>query len=75
MARHSAAAELVPSRVVECEAGLKVTELTLEFLARHGFAADQASDLARFVLSGAVMLVSTQPGIEITEPDERTEWV
>jgi len=73
MRLHPAAAELVPSRVVECEAGLNVTELTLGFLAGHGFDPGQASDLARFVLSSAVMLVSTQPGIEVTEPHERAE--
>jgi AcrR family transcriptional regulator len=73
MACHPAVAELVPSRVVECEAGLTVTELTLGFLARHGFAPGQAADLGRFILASAVMLVSTQPGIDIAEPDERVE--
>ena len=73
MRRHPAAAELVPSRVVECEAGLNVTESTLEFLARQGFEPGQASDLARFVLCSAVMLVSAQPGIEIPEPHERAD--
>ncbi|MFZ0089204.1 MAG: TetR/AcrR family transcriptional regulator C-terminal domain-containing protein [Solirubrobacteraceae bacterium] len=73
MRRHPAAAELVPSRVVECDAGLNVTELTLGFLADQGFEPAQAADLARFVLCSAVMLVSTQPGIEILEPGERAE--
>ncbi len=73
MRPHPAVAELVPLRVLECEAGRVVTELTLGFLARHGFEPGEASDLARFILSGAVMLVSTQAGIEIPEPDERAE--
>lgn len=73
MRPHPAVAELVPTRVLECEAGRELTELTLGFLARHGFEPGQASDLARFVLSSAVMLVSTQAGIEIPEPDERAE--
>ena len=73
MRLHPGAAELVPSRVVECEAGLTVTELTLGFLAGHGFEPEQAADVARFVLSSAVMLVSTQAGIEITDPGERAE--
>jgi AcrR family transcriptional regulator len=73
MRRHPAAAELVPSRVLECEAGLNVTELTLVFLAGHGFEPAQASDLARYVLCSAVMLVSTQPGIQIPEAHQRAE--
>jgi AcrR family transcriptional regulator len=73
MAPHPAVAELVPTRVIECEAGCDVTELTLGFLARHGFDPAQASDLGRFVLSSAVMLVSTQAGIEIPQAAERAE--
>jgi TetR/AcrR family tetracycline transcriptional repressor len=73
MQPHPAVAELVPTRVIECEAGRDVTELTLGFLARQGFHPSQASDLARFVLSSAVMLVTTQAGIEIPGHDERTE--
>jgi TetR/AcrR family tetracycline transcriptional repressor len=73
MQPHPAVAELVPTRVIECEAGRDVTELTLGFLARQGFDPAQAADLGRFVLASAVMLVTTQAGIEIPEPDERTE--
>jgi TetR/AcrR family tetracycline transcriptional repressor len=73
MQPHPAVAELVPTRVVECEAGRDVTELTLGFLAQHGFDPSQASDLGRFVLSSAVMLVTTQAGIEIPGHDERAE--
>jgi AcrR family transcriptional regulator len=73
MRRHPAVADLVPSRVVESESGLSVTELTLGFLAERGFEPEQAADLARFVLCAAVMLVTTQPGIEIAEPEERAE--
>ncbi len=73
MQPHPAVAELVPTRVLECEAGRDVTELTLGFLAQQGFDRSQASDLARFVLSSAVMLVTTQAGIEIPGHDERAE--
>jgi TetR/AcrR family transcriptional regulator, tetracycline repressor protein len=73
MRPHPAVAELVPTRVVECEAGRDVTELTLGFLAQQGFDPSQASDLGRFVLSSAVMLVTTQAGIEIPGHDERAE--
>jgi TetR/AcrR family tetracycline transcriptional repressor len=73
MQPHPAVAELVPTRVLQCEAGREVTELTLGFLARHGFDPAQASDLGRFVLSSAVMLVTTQAGIEIPGHVERAE--
>jgi TetR/AcrR family transcriptional regulator, tetracycline repressor protein len=71
--RHPAVAELAPTRVVACEAGLHLTELTLEFLARRGFEPEAASNLAGFVLCSAVMLVTTQPGIEIAGAEERAE--
>jgi TetR/AcrR family transcriptional regulator, tetracycline repressor protein len=73
MQPHPAVAELVPMRVIECDAGRDVTELTLGFLARQGFDPAQAADLGRFVLSSAVMLVTTQAGIEIPGLDERAE--
>jgi TetR/AcrR family tetracycline transcriptional repressor len=73
MRPHPAVAELVPTRVIECEAGRDVTERTLGFLVQQGFDPEQASDLGRFVLSSAVMLVTTQAGIEIPEPGKRTE--
>ena len=73
MERHPAAAGLVPNRVLSCEAGLNITEFTLALLAGHGFSSAHASDLARFVLSSAVMLVSTQAGILIPDPDQRAE--
>jgi AcrR family transcriptional regulator len=73
MSRHPAVADLMPSRALENEAGLAVTELTLGYLARRGFSSDQAAEIARFVLCSAVMMVTTQPGIKIPEPDERAE--
>ncbi|MDQ6777296.1 MAG: TetR family transcriptional regulator [Actinomycetota bacterium] len=73
MRPHPAVAELVPTRVLDCEAGREVTELTLGFLAERGFAPDHAADLALFVLSSAVMLVSTQTGNDIPEAEERAE--
>lgn len=73
MRRHPAVAVLAPSRVVECEPGLAVTERTLAFLVGQGFGPDRAAELARFVLCSAVMLVSTQPGAEIAEAGERDE--
>jgi TetR/AcrR family tetracycline transcriptional repressor len=73
MSRHPTVAELVPSRVMSCEAGLHVTELTLGFLGDRGFEPGHASDLAVFLLCSAVMLVSTQAGIDIPDARERAE--
>jgi AcrR family transcriptional regulator len=73
MAPHPAVAELVPTRVLESEAGREVTELTLGFLAERGFAPEHASDLGLFILSSAVMLVTTQTGVETPELEERAE--
>jgi TetR/AcrR family tetracycline transcriptional repressor len=73
MRPHPAVAELVPNRVLDCEAGREVTELTLGFLAERGFEPGHAADLALFVLSSAVMLVSTQTGNDIPEAEERAE--
>jgi AcrR family transcriptional regulator len=73
MRRHPAVADLMPGRVMETDAGLEVTEATLGYLARRGFSSEQAVEIARFVLSSAVMMVTSQPGIKIPEPDERAE--
>jgi AcrR family transcriptional regulator len=73
MRRHAAVAELVPKRVLECEAGLHVTELTLGFLAGHGFEPGHAADLARFVLCAAVMLVTARPDLANPDPEELAE--
>jgi AcrR family transcriptional regulator len=73
MRRHPAVADLMPSRALETEAGLEVTEVTLGYLAGRGFSPEQAADIGRFVLCSAVMMVTTQPGIKIPEPDERAE--
>lgn len=71
--RHPSVAQLAPTRVVECESGLAVTEKTLAFLSQQGFDPPRAAEMARFVLLNAMMLVSTQPGVNICEPTERAE--
>ncbi len=75
MRRHPAIAPLAPTRVVECEAGLSVTEQTLAFLDRRGFDPSRAAEVARFVLCSAVMLVDSQPGAYIVEAVEREEML
>jgi TetR/AcrR family transcriptional regulator, tetracycline repressor protein len=73
MRRHPALATFVPSRVVECDAGLSVTERTLAFLAHRGFTPSSSAEVARFLLSSAVMIVDSQPGAEIAGLEEREE--
>ncbi len=73
MSDHPAVAELVPARTLHSEAGLAVTEQTLAFLAGQGFAPARAADLAWYVLSAAVMLVSTMIGADIPQEKARAE--
>ncbi|MGH2862375.1 MAG: TetR/AcrR family transcriptional regulator [Solirubrobacteraceae bacterium] len=73
MREHPAVAELVPFRVMSNDAGLGITERTLTFLVERGLEPAQASDVARFMLNSAVMLVSTQPGVEIPDREQRIE--
>jgi TetR/AcrR family tetracycline transcriptional repressor len=73
MRRHPAIATLLASRVVECESGLAITERTLAFLADRGFDPARGAEVARFVLCSAVMMVDTQPGVEIGAVDDREE--
>jgi AcrR family transcriptional regulator len=73
MRRHPAVAELVPKRVIECEPGLYVTDLTLGFLAGHGFQPAHAADLARYVLCAVVMLVTATPELAHPDASERAE--
>ncbi len=71
MRRHPAVAALVPTRVVECEPGLAVTERTLALLDEQGFEVAAAAEVARYVLCSAVTLVSQQPGAEVLPPEDR----
>jgi TetR/AcrR family transcriptional regulator, tetracycline repressor protein len=73
MRRHPALATFVPLRVVECDAGLSVTERTLAFLADRGFTPSRSAEVARFLLSSAVMIVDSQPGAEIAGLEQREE--
>ena len=73
MRRHPAVAASLPSRVVECEAGLSITERTLAFLAGRGFDPARAAEVARFVLCSAVMLVDSEPGAAIPAAAQRED--
>ena len=73
MRRHPAVAPLAPQQVLQCDAGLDVTERTLTLLSDLGFGPQQASTIAKFVLCSAVMLVDSEPGVEVPDGDLRSE--
>jgi TetR/AcrR family tetracycline transcriptional repressor len=68
--RHPMVATLLPSRFVESDASLELTEWSLDVLARLGFA-DRAADLAKWLCGSAMTLVTNQPGIAIPDPAVR----
>jgi len=70
---HPALAMWAPFRVTECEPGLEVTESTLDLLGRVGMGPEKAAEVARYILSAAVMLVSSQPGLAIADASLREE--
>ncbi len=70
---HPTLAVLAPFRAVECEAGLDITEDALRALSELGFTPRQSAFAARMALTSAIMLVSTQPGIESPDNEEREE--
>jgi hypothetical protein len=73
LGKHPAAAELVFSRILVTEPGLRLTEFTLTLLEDAGFTRDQAADLARMGLQTATMLVTQRPGAESQAAREERE--
>ena len=71
--QHPAIAPFAPTRVIECEAGLAITERTLDLLGRAGYDEARASGAARFLLCTAIMLVTSQPGVMMTDEAERAQ--
>jgi AcrR family transcriptional regulator len=67
---HPTLAALAPMRVIECEAGRDLTEGALSLLSQLGLSVRQSAFAARMALTSAIMLVSTQPGVEF--PDEKS---
>lgn len=68
---HPVLAPLAPPRFIDSPAGLAITERTLEQLARIGYDERRAVDAARLLMSTALMLVSSLPGISIPDADVR----
>jgi TetR/AcrR family transcriptional regulator, tetracycline repressor protein len=73
MREHPALARRVPYRVLICEAGLVLCDRALALLAVIGFDAAVSSHVATFLLNGVVMLVDSQPGVDVPEVEARAE--
>ena len=72
---HPSLAALAPTRVIDCEAGLAITEQVLTLLHLVGYDELRAADAARFLLSTAVMLVTSLPGSAMVDDDERSQFM
>jgi len=72
---HPALAALAPMRVLECEAGLDITEDALAMLCDMGLTPRQAAFAARMALTSAIMLVSTMPGVQLPDDESRDEML
>jgi TetR/AcrR family tetracycline transcriptional repressor len=71
--RHPGCAALTPLAVLGCRSGLGITERALERFAEFGLPPDRAADLAHFLLSTCITLVSTEPGGHVIGPEEEKE--
>jgi TetR/AcrR family tetracycline transcriptional repressor len=70
---HPAAPQLLIHSEKNTEAALNATEAALELLRSAGFSPQDASALARAALWTGIMLVMSEPGIELIDDAERTE--
>jgi AcrR family transcriptional regulator len=70
---HPAAPQLLMDSVNPSEARLNATEVALDLLLSAGFSPWDASMIARTALWTGIMLVVSQPGIELIDNAERTE--
>jgi AcrR family transcriptional regulator len=70
---HPAAPQLLLHSKKTTDAGLKVTELTLDILRTAGFSPEDASFATRSALWTGISMVMSEPGIESLDEAERTE--
>jgi AcrR family transcriptional regulator len=70
---HPAAAQLLASSEKNNESALNATEFTLDILRTAGFSPLDASAIARSALWTGLMLVMSEPGIELIDEAARTE--
>jgi TetR/AcrR family transcriptional regulator, tetracycline repressor protein len=70
---HPAAAQLLASSAKNNESALNATEVTLDILRTAGFSPLDASAIARSALWTGLMLVMSEPGIELIDETARVE--
>ena len=70
---HPAAPQLLAQSAKNSEAAMNATEVALELLRTAGFSPQDASAIARTALWTGIMLVMSEPGIELLGGEERTE--
>jgi TetR/AcrR family tetracycline transcriptional repressor len=70
---HPSAAGLLLQSDKQNESALRATEVTLDVLRGAGFDPKHASEIARSTLWTGLMLVMSEPGIDMLAPDDRAE--
>ena len=73
--QHPAIAALAPFRVIDCDAGLAITEKVLSLLGAAGYDEAASADAARLLLNTVVMLVTSQPGASVPDEAERSQMM
>jgi AcrR family transcriptional regulator len=67
---HPSSANLLSTRTVSTEGGLRATEVVLDILRRGGFSPAEATQIARHAVSAIANLVSGEPGV-VTRGESR----
>lgn len=70
---HPSAAGLLLQSEKQNESALRATEVTLDVLRGAGFDPKHASEIARSTLWTGLMLVMSEPGIDMLAPEDRAE--
>jgi TetR/AcrR family transcriptional regulator, tetracycline repressor protein len=66
---HPAAAGLARARILSSRAGLALAERVLGLLDEAGFSAEEAAEIAGYLLAAVVTLVTAEPGVGNGGPD------
>jgi TetR/AcrR family transcriptional regulator, tetracycline repressor protein len=70
---HPLAADLLAPRIMKSEAGLVLAERVIGMLRRAGFSAQDATQIASFLLCSIITLVTSEPGKYAPLPGEAQE--
>jgi len=70
---HPSASQLILDGEKQSDAALVAMETALAVLRRGGFDPEQAAEIARSALWTGLMLVMSEPGIDMLAPDDRAE--